>query len=151
MLKLLPRFCDFLLLAGAAALFGACLTSLLTTGAYGWAVPDAPYLYGPRDFYADAVLAGLAGLLLLTLAERLAGARLTVAGRAVAGLSATFAAALLALYLAPPAPIVFGNTWAWGEATRELFLAQWPLVLPIALATTAVRWALLRVSKLGAR
>ncbi|MGE6919918.1 hypothetical protein [Achromobacter kerstersii] len=139
--KLLLRVCDFLLLAGAAALFGACLTSLLATGNYGWAVPDAPYVYTPRDFYADAVLAGLAGLLVLVAAERFAAPRLTPAWRA--GL--TFVAALLALYLAPPAPIVFGNTWASGEATRELFLAQWRLVLPIALAVTAARWVLRRV------
>jgi hypothetical protein len=40
---------------------------------------------------------------------------------------------------------VFGNTWASGEATRELFLAQWRLVLPIALAVAAARWVLRRV------
>ncbi|MFF7395475.1 hypothetical protein ACFZAI_03370 [Achromobacter sp. NPDC008082] len=139
--KLLLRVCDFLLLAGAAALFGACLTSLLTTDTYGWVVPDAPYIYTARDFYADAALAGLAGLLVLVVAERFAAARQTPAWR----VGLTFLAALLALYLAPPAPVVFGNTWASGEATRELFLAQWRLVLPIALAVTAARWVLRRV------
>lgn len=55
------------------------------------------------------------------------------------------AAALVAVYLAPPSPQVFGNTWAPGEATRELFLAQWRLVLPIALGVAALRAALWRL------
>ncbi len=139
--KLLLRTLDLLLLTFAAALFGACLTSLLSTGAYGWMIPDAPYMYEPRDFYAQAVMAGLAGVIVLALAERLARLRQSVPWR----LLATFAVALLALYLAPPSPQVFGTTWAPGEATRELFLAQWRLVLPIALAATALRWGLLRV------
>ncbi|MGN6657589.1 MAG: hypothetical protein ACTHKN_01230, partial [Achromobacter mucicolens] len=75
------------------------------------------------------------------LAERSAKLRLSTPWR----LLATFAAALLALYLAPPSPQVFGNTWAPGEATRELFLAQLHMVLPIALAATALRWGLHRV------
>lgn len=139
--KLLARTLDLLLLSFAAALFGACLTSVLTTGAYGWVVPVAPYLYGVRDFYAEAVLAGLAGVIVLILAERPARLRRSTPWR----LLATFAAALVALYLAPPSPQVFGNTWAPGEATRELFLAQWPMVLPIAGAATALRWGLHRV------
>ncbi|MGV2908705.1 hypothetical protein [Achromobacter sp. AGC25] len=134
----LLRVCDFLLLAAAAAIFGACLTSVLTTDAYGWVIPDAPYVYEPRDFYADAVLAGLAGLLALIAAERGVKAPQSAAWRAGAGL----AAALVAVYLAPPSPQVFGNTWAPGEATRELFLAQWRLVLPIALGVAALRAAL---------
>lgn len=139
--KLLLRTLDLLLLSFAAALFGACLTSVLSTGAYGWMIPDAPYIYEPRDFYAQAVMAGLAGVIALTLAERPARLRLSLSWR----LLATFAAAILALYLAPPSPQVFGNTWAPGEATRELFLAQWRMVLPIALAATALRWGLHRV------
>ncbi|AVJ29997.1 hypothetical protein [Achromobacter spanius] len=141
MLKLLLRTLDLLLLSFAAALFGACLTSVLSTGAYGWMIPDAPYIYEPRDFYAQAVMAGLAGVIALMLAERPARLRLSLPWR----LLATFAAALLALYLAPPSPQVFGNTWAPGEATRELFLGQWRMVLPIALGATALRWGLLRV------
>lgn len=143
----LPRLCDLLLLTAAAASFGACLTSILTTDAYGWVVPDAPYLYGPRDFYADAIMAGLAGLIALMLAERFQVVRRLRGGR----LAATLAAALLALYLAPPAPLVFGNTWAPGEATRELFLAQWRLVLPIALAVVALRGVLWRLCAPRAR
>nr|WP_315526185.1 hypothetical protein [uncultured Achromobacter sp.] len=143
----LLRLCDLLLLAAAAASFGACLTSILTTDAYGWVVPDAPYLYGPRDFYADAIMAGLAGLIALMLAERFQVVRRLRGGR----LAATLAAALLALYLAPPAPLVFGNTWAPGEATRELFLAQWRLVLPIALAVVALRGVLWRLCAPRAR
>ena len=138
---LLSRALDLLLLCAAAALFGACLTSVLTTGAYGWAVPNAPYQYEPREFYAQAVLAGLAGAILLALAERSARLRRSPPWRLVA----TFAAALIALYLAPPSPQVFGNTWAPGEAARELFLAQWRMVLPIALAVTALRWGVHRV------
>ncbi len=141
MSKLLFRALDLLLLCAAAALFGACLTSLLTTGAYGWVVPNAPYMYEPRDFHAQAVLAGLAGVLALAIAERSARLRQSPPWRLVA----TFAAALIALYLAPPSPQVFGNTWAPGEATRELFLAQWRMVLPIALAVTALRWGVHRV------
>ncbi|EHK64024.1 hypothetical protein [Achromobacter arsenitoxydans] len=139
--KLLPRVLDLLLLSFAAALFGACLTSMLTTGAYGWAIPDAPYLYEPRDFYAEAVMAGLVGVIALALAERPARLRQSGLWRAVA----TFVAALIALCLAPPSPQVFGNTWAPGEATRELFLAQLHMVLPIALAATVLRWGLQRV------
>lgn len=139
--KLLLRALDFLLLSFAAALFGACLTSVLTTGAYGWVVPDAPYMYEPRDFYAQAVLAGLAGVIGLALAERPARLRRSPAWRVLA----TFFAALIALYLAPPSPQVFGNTWAPGEATRELFLAQLHMVLPIALMATTLRWGLHRV------
>ncbi|WP_313623340.1 hypothetical protein [Achromobacter sp.] len=139
--KILSRLLDLLLLSFAAALFGACLTSVLSTGAYGWMIPDAPYVYEPPDFYADAVLAGLAGLIVLALAERFVRLRQSSPGRALA----TFAAALLALYLAPPSPQVFGNTWAPGEASRELFLAQLHMVLPIALAVTALRWGLQRL------
>ncbi|MFD4837180.1 hypothetical protein ACFWP0_06695 [Achromobacter sp. NPDC058515] len=138
--KLLPRVCDFLLLSAAAALFGACLTSVLTTGTYGWTVPDAPYMYEPRDFFIDAALAGLAGLLVLALAERVPKVRVSAPWRA----AATLAAALVSLYAAPPSPLVFGNTWAPGEATRELFLAQMHMVLPIALAVLALRWGLRR-------
>ncbi|HEY9274348.1 MAG TPA: hypothetical protein VIR09_25510, partial [Achromobacter sp.] len=73
--KLLLRVCDFLLLSAAAAVFGAGLTSVLKTDAYGWMIPEAPYLYGPFEFYVDAALAGLAGLLVLALAERTARVR----------------------------------------------------------------------------
>ncbi|WP_313369874.1 hypothetical protein [Achromobacter animicus] len=141
MSKLLLRALDLSLLSFAAALFGACLTSVLQTGDLGWEVPVASYMFSARDFYAQAVLAGLAGVLMLIVAERPAKLRQSSSWRLVA----TFAAALLALYLAPPSPQVFGNTWAPGEATRELFLAQWRLVLPIALATTALRWGLHRL------
>lgn len=51
-------------------------------------------------------------------------------------------AALLAIYLGPPDPQVFGNTWARWEATFELFLGQWDIALPLALAAAAVRGAL---------
>lgn len=151
MLKILLRVYDFLLLAGAAAIFGACLTSLLTTERYGWVIPDAPYVYTPRDFALDAVFAGLVAWIVLAVAERLlkarqSGGRLFPARPSRAGrFLATVLAALVALYLAPPAPIVFGNTWAFGEATRELFLAQWRLVLPMALAVAALRGTLRRV------
>lgn len=141
MSKLILRALDLSLLSFAAALFGACLTSLLQTGDLGWVVPDAPYMFSARDFYAQAVLAGLAGVLMLVVAERPAKLRQSSSW----GLVATFAAALLALYLAPPSPQVFGNTWAPGEATRELFLAQWRLVLPVAVAATALRWGLRRL------
>ena len=139
--KFFLRFCDFLLLFAAAALFGACLTSVLKTDAYGWMIPDAPYLYGPFEFYVDAALAGLAGLLALALAERAARVRRSAAWRA----AATLAAALVALYLAPPEAQVFGNTWAPGEATMELFVAQWRMVLPIAFAVLALRLGLRRL------
>lgn len=135
MYKLLMRVLDLLILSSAAALFGAILTSVLSTGAFGWLIPDAPYLYGPRDFYVEAVLAGLAGVIALTLAERSFRLRQSPPWRILA----TFAAVLISLYLAPPSPQVFGNTWAPGEATRELFLGQWHIVLPIALAATALR------------
>lgn len=138
--NLLPRILDFLLMAGAAALYGGCLTALLTTGTLGWALPVAPYVYGTRDFYLDAVVAGLAGLALLVLVERIGAVR----GSAVLRALAFFAATLVALCLAPPSPQVFGNTWAAGEAFSELFLAQWRLVLPIALAALVLRTLLRR-------
>jgi hypothetical protein len=40
---------------------------------------------------------------------------------------------------------VFGNTWAPGEATMELFVAQWRMVLPIAFAVLALRLGLRRL------
>ena len=134
---LLARILDLLILAASAALFGACLTSVLTTGAYGWAVPVAPYMYEASDFYADAALAGTGGLLALLALERFARVRASESLRA----AAFFIAALLALYLGPPSPQVFGNTWAPGEATRELFLAQLDMVVPIALAAVVLRCA----------
>lgn len=143
MYKLLLRVLDLLILSSAAALFGATLTSVLSTGALGWLIPDAPYLYGSRDFYVEAILAGLAGAVALALAERSVRLRQSLPWRTLA----TFAAALLTLYLAPPSPQVFGNTWAPGEATRELFLGQWRLVLPIALAVTALRWGVNRLMR----
>lgn len=142
MYKLLLRVLDLLILSSAAALFGATLTSVLSTGA-GWLIPDVPYLYGSRDFYVEAILAGLAGAVALALAERSVRLRQSLPWRTLA----TFAAALLTLHLAPPSPQVFGNTWAPGEATRELFLGQWRLVLPIALAVTALRWGVQRVMR----
>ncbi len=141
MLKLTLRICDFLLLSAAAALFGACLTSVLKTGAYGWLLPDAPYTYEPRDFYIDAAMAGLLGLLVLILAERVARVRRSAPWRA----AATLLAALVALYAAPPDPRMFGNTWAPGEATMELFVEQLHMVLPIAFAVLALRWGLRRL------
>lgn len=138
--KLLLRVCDFLLLSAAAALFGACLTSVLKTDAYGLMIPEAPFLYGPFEFYVDSALAGLASVLALALAERMARVRASAAWRG----AATLAAALVALYLAPPAPQVFGNTWAPGEATMELFVAQLHMVLPIAFAVLALRLGLRR-------
>lgn len=142
MSNLLLRALDLSILSFAAALFGACLTSVMWTGDLGWVVPVAPYMYEASDFYVQAVVGGLAGVIVLAVAERLTRQRQS---RSLHLLLATFAAALLALYLAPPAPVVFGNTWAPGEATRELFLAQWRLVLPIAIAATALRWGLHRL------
>jgi hypothetical protein len=143
MYKLLMRVLDLLILSSAAALFGAVLTSVLSTDTFGWLIPDAPYPYGPRDFYVEAVLAGLAGVLALALAERSVRLRQSSPWRILA----TCAAALITLYLAPPSPQVFGNTWAPGEATRELFLGQWRIVLPIALAVTALRSGAHRVMR----
>lgn len=141
MSKLLPRALDLAILSFAAALFGACLTSVMRTGDIGWVIPIAPYMYEARDFYSQAVVAGLAGVIVLVLADRPARLRQSSSWR----LLATFAAALLALYLAPPAPVVFGNTWEPGEAAYVLYLAQWRMVLPIAIAATALRWGLQRV------
>ena len=131
----LSRLLDLLILTASAAGFGACLTSVLRTGAYGWLIPVAPYMYEARDFYIDAVLAGMGGLLVLMALERFARMRASATLRAMA----FFIAVGVALYLGPPAPVVFGNTWAPGEATRELFLAQMDMVLPITVAATALR------------
>ena len=54
-------------------------------------------------------------------------------------------AALLAIYLAPPDPLVFGNTWGRWEPTVELFLAQWDIALPLAAVVVAARWAIRRI------
>ncbi|KAI1693725.1 hypothetical protein Ddc_22561 [Ditylenchus destructor] len=134
-IRLLSRLCDFLLLFAAAALFGACLTAKLQTGSYGLAMPDAPYLYERSDFFLDASFAGLVAWLALAVAERFTPLGRSAIGRAVAGMGA----ALLAIYLGPPAPIVFGNTWARWEPTFELFLAQWDIALPLAVAVVAAR------------
>lgn len=141
MLRLLLRACDFLLLSAVAALFGACLTALLRTGSHGLEIPHAPYVYEPVDFWVDAMLAGLAATAALALSEWGWRRRLSAFPRA----ALAFAAALLAMYLGPPAPVVFGNTWASWEPTVELFLAQWKLTLPLALAVVAAR-ALVRAA-----
>ncbi len=142
MSKLFLRLCDYLLLLAAAALFGACLTAKLQTGAYGLTIPDAPYIYERRDFFLDAAFAALAAWLALGVVERF-----TRLGRSTAGFAVTgFAAALLAIYLGPPDPVVFGNTWTRWEPTFELFLAQWDIALPLAVAAVAARWAVRRVA-----
>ncbi|MFY1956256.1 hypothetical protein ACOTCL_24740 [Achromobacter xylosoxidans] len=41
---------------------------------------------------------------------------------------------------------MFGNTWARGEATFELFLGQWDIALPLALAAAVVRGGLRRTA-----
>ena len=145
-IRLLSRLCDFLLLFAAAALFGACLTAKLQTGSYGLAMPDAPYLYEQRDFLVDAAFAALAAWVALAVAERFTRLGRSAIGRGAAG----FAAALLAIYLGPPDPIVFGNTWARWEPTFELFLAQWDIALPLAVAVVAVRWAIRRIGVIAA-
>lgn len=141
MSKLLPRLCDYLLLVATAALFGACLTAKLRTGSYGLEIPDAPYMYERADFFLDAAVAALAGWLALCGAERFTRLGGSAAGRAAAG----FVAALLAIYLAPPDPLVFGNTWGRWEPTVELFLAQWDIALPLAAVVVAARWAIRRI------
>ncbi|WP_063584556.1 hypothetical protein [Achromobacter ruhlandii] len=138
MSRLLPRLCDFLLFFATTSLFGACLTAKLRTGSYGLEIPEAPYLYERADFFLDAVLAGLLATAALALAQRLSRGRRSALGRA----ALVVAAALLAIYLGPPDPQAFGNTWARGEATFELFLAQWDIALPLALAAAAVRGVL---------
>lgn len=139
--RMLPRSCDFLLLFAAAALFGACLTAKLQTGSYGLAIPDAPYLYERPDFFLDAAFAALAAWLALWAAERFTRLGRSAAARGAAG----FVAALLAIYLGPPDPVVFGNTWARWEPTLELFLAQWDIALPLAAAVVAARGAVRRL------
>ncbi|CUJ76649.1 MULTISPECIES: hypothetical protein [Burkholderiales] len=138
MSRFLRGVCDLLLLVAVAALYGACLTAKLQTGAYGLAIPDAPYTYERADFLIDAVFAGLVALAALIVAERLWRRRAPGRGR-VAVTVLTFVAALLAMYLGMPDPRVFGNTWARWEPTFELFLHQWDIVLPLALAAAAAR------------
>lgn len=138
MSRFLSRLCDFLLFFAIASLFGACLTAKLRTGSYGLEIPGAPYMYERVDFFLHAAFAGLAATAALALAERLARSRLPALGRAVL----VAVAALLAIYLGPPDPQVFGATWARWEATFELFLGQWDIALPLALAAAAVRGVL---------
>ncbi|MFY4259412.1 hypothetical protein [Achromobacter xylosoxidans] len=145
MSRLLLRVCDFLLLSAAAGLFGACLTAVLRTGSYGLQIPDAPYTYELADFVVDAMLAGLAATAALALAEWRWRGRISALRRA----ALVFVAALLAIYLGPPEPVVFGNTWARWEPTIELFLAQWDIALPLALAAAAASWVVRGVA--GAR
>ncbi|MFY1865426.1 hypothetical protein ACOTCA_15685 [Achromobacter xylosoxidans] len=135
MSRFLRGVCDLLLLVAAAALYGACLTAKLQTGAYGLAIPDAPYTYERVDFLLDAMFAGLVALAALIVAERLWRRRFPGRGRA----ALTFVGALLAMYLGMPDARVFGNTWARWEPTFELFLHQWDIVLALALAAAAAR------------
>ncbi len=146
MSRLLPRFFDYLLLVATAALFGACLTAKLRTGSYGLEIPDAPYVYERADFFLDTAFAALAGWLALWGAERFTRLGRSVSGRAAAG----FVAALLVIYLGPPDPRVFGNTWGRWEATFELFLAQWDIALPLAAAVLVARWAIRRIGATAA-
>lgn len=143
--RLLSRLCDFLLLFAAAALFGACLTAKLQTGSYGLVIPDAPYLYERRDFLLDAAFAALVAGVALGVAERFTRLGRSAIGRAAAG----FVAASLAVYLGPPDPIVFGNTWARWEPTFELFLAQWDIALPLALAVVATRQGIRKLASVS--
>lgn len=138
MSRFLSRLCDSLLFFATASLFGACLTAKLRTGSYGLEIPEAPYMYERVDFFLQAAFAGLAATAALALAERLARSRLPALVRAVL----VAVAALLAIYLGPPDPQVFGATWARWEATFELFLGQWDIALPLALAAAAVRGGL---------
>lgn len=140
--RLLSRLRDFLLFFATASLFGACLTAKLRTGSYGLEMPQAPYIYERADFFLDAMFAGLVATAALALAERLWRARLSAPGRA----ALVAVAALLAIYLGPPNPQVFGNTWARGEATFELFLGQWDIALPLALSAAVVRGVLRRTA-----
>lgn len=135
MLKYLPRVCDFCLLLAAAVLFGAVLTAKLQTGSYGLLIPDAPYIYERRDFFIDAFVAALVSWVLLLLLERLGRQRYPLFER-----HGCFAVALLlAMYWGPPSPIIFGNTWGPGEVTRELFLAQMDIVVPLGVMALILR------------
>lgn len=131
-MKLLRRLYEFVLLSGMAALYGGALTARLQEDRLGYVVPDAPYVYEARDFYVDAVLAGLAGMALLWILERWPWVRRHRAARALAFLAAT----VPAIALAPPSPIVFGNTWLPQEILLELILGHWDLALPLMVAAT---------------
>lgn len=147
MLKHLQRICDFCLLLSTSLLFGAVLTAKLQTGSYGILIPDAPYIYESRDFFTDALIAALAGCLLLLMLERLTlqrYPRFARYGGFILGL-------LLAMYWGPPSPLIFGNTWGSGEATRELFLAQMDIVVPLVIMALVLRTILRSMVALSSR
>ncbi|WP_050462018.1 hypothetical protein [Herbaspirillum autotrophicum] len=135
MLKYLQRVCDVGLLLLAALLFGAILTARLQTGSLGLLIPEAPYIYERRDFVIDAVMAALAGWVLLLLAERLVRERLPQ----FAEYGCFAIALLLSMYWGPPSPLIFGNTWGAGEATRELFLAHMDIIVPLLVMALVLR------------
>jgi len=82
------------------------LTARLQTGSLGLLIPEAPYIYERRDFVIDAVMAALAGWVLLLLAERLVRERLPQ----FAEYGCFAIALLLSMYWGPPSPLIFGNT-----------------------------------------
>lgn len=147
MLKHLQRTCDFCLLLSTSLLFGAVLTAKLQTGSYGILIPDAPYIYESRDFFTDAVIAALVSCLLLLLLERLTLARYPRFAR----YGSFVLALLLAMYWGPPSPLIFGNTWEPGEATRELFLAHMDIVVPLVIMALVLRTILRSVAALSSR
>ena len=126
----LLRAADLVLLVSGAILFGGCFTAIMQTGHYGFSIPAAAYLYTTADFFMDAIVAGLCAWLLLALFERLPWIRQSLIRRAlVFGV-----AAMLAMYLGPPPPILFGNTWT----TMEVIITYLAVQPEILLALTAI-------------
>lgn len=114
--------------------YAGLLTARISAGRFGWQLPSVAYTYEHNDVVLHAMAAALVVMPVVLLAR---WPRL----RRPAWLQhATFAAAvLLALRLGPPDATVFGTTWTSWEVTRDLWLLQWQLVVPVVLATTALR------------
>lgn len=126
----LLRAADFVLLVTGAILFGGSFTAVMQTGHYGFSIPAASYFHTTADFFRDAIVGGLCAWLLLALFERLPWIRQSLIRRALAfGLSAMFA-----MYLGPPPPILFGNTWT----TTEVIITYLAVQPEILLALTAM-------------
>lgn len=125
---------DLAPLFAATMTYAGLLTASIRTGRFGWQWPSVAYTYEHSDIVLHAMAAALLVMPVLLLA------RWPRLRRPAWSQHAAFAiAALLVLRLGPPDATVFGNTWTTWEVTRDLWLLQWQLVVPVVVATTALR------------
>lgn len=125
---------DLVVLLPTSITFACVLTAQLQTEHLGWAWPSIPYDYTRGDMWIHALLASLVVIPVLVLCRR-AGARPPSRWQDLAFAVAT----LVVIRLGPPDAQVFGTTWTAWEITAGLFLLQWPIVVPLTVASVMLR------------